>query len=302
LQQPHKSSKEVAADPLHYVDWLTLLGFMTEDDALKFVRMQNIGNASRTSDWVESIHLAREVAGRVSGRMECKPETKEISPEFRSRLSKLEAESMFKQHSAGMKSLSFALVELSKVHTFQTMINIEYANSLMANAPEADDLEGTLKFCLPTESERPKTPMTTSYNPNSNTFSAVTDNLDLRILGNTHTEDPVNHTPIAGFYYGFSLPHTTVVEYKGVMLLKNGCHRAYALLKKGHRFLPCLLGTTELFQVTGAQVPGTFPLSTIISDKSPILSDFDTDAAVAVPRRRVKVMATIHAEVQVVPI
>ncbi len=302
MQQSSKSSKEAVTDPFHFVDWLTLLGFMTEDDALKLVRMQNMGNISQTSDWVSSIRSARGVADRVSGRMECKPETKEIPSEFRGRLSRLEAEPMFKQHAVGMKSIDFALVEISKIHTFQTMVNAEYANSLIQSAPEPQDLDGTLKFCLPTESERPKTPMTTSYNPSSNTFSAVADNLDLRILGNTHAEDPVNHTPVAGFYYGFSLPQTTVVEYRGVMLLKNGCHRAYALLRKGHRFLPCLLGKTDLFQVTGAQVPGTFPPSMIISDRSPILSDFETGAAIPVPRRRVKMMATIHAEVQVVPI
>lgn len=295
-------SKEAAADPLHYVDWLTLLGFMPEDDALKFVRTQTGGSSLQTDDWVRSIRSAREVADKVSGRMGSRPEVEEIPSEFRDRLSKLESEATFKQHSAGMKSMRFALVELDKIHMFQMTINTEYIDSLVKRAPEPGDLEGTLKFCLPTENEKPKTPMTTSYNPNSNTFSAVTDNLDLRILGNTHAEDPVNHTPIAGFYYGFALPQATVVEYKDVLLLKNGCHRAYALMRKGHHFLPCLLGTTDMYQVTGAQVPGTFPSNLILSDRGPILSDFETRAAVPVPRRRVKVMATIHAEVQVVPI
>lgn len=301
MLQSRSLSKEAAADPLHYVDWLTLLGFMTEEDALKFVRAQTSGITSQT-DWVKRIRSAREVVDKIAGRKGSRPEVNDIPSEFRVRLSKLEAEPTFRQHSAGMKSMRFAQVELSKIHMFQMTVNTEYIDSLVATAPEPDDMEGTLKFCLPTESEKPKTPMTTSYNPNSNTFSAVTDNLDLRILGNTHVEDPVNHTPIAGFYYGFALPQATVVQYKDVTLLKNGCHRAYALMRKGHRFLPCLLGTTEVFQATGAQVPGTFPSSTIFSDKGPVLSDFDTGAAVPVPRRRVKVMATIHAEVQVVPI
>ena len=304
LLQPRRPSvsKETAADPVHYVDWLTLVGFMQEEEALSMVRTQNVTNLTSTEEWVRFIRSAREVAAGISGRKDSRPEVREIDARHRDRLSRLEAEPTFKLHSAGMKSLKFALVELSKIRLFQTMVNEEYVDSLVKRAPGPDDPEATLKFCLPTQSETPKTRMMSSYNPTTNTFSAVTDNLDLRILGNTNAEDPVSHMPVAGFYYGVALPQTTVVDYKGTLLLKNGCHRVYALHRKGHEFLPCLLGTTDSFQVTGAQVPGSFPLSTIVSDKGPILSDFDTGASVLVPRRRVKVVATIHAEVQVVPL
>jgi len=296
---PRPPSKETAADPIHYVDWLTLLGFMPQDEALKLIRTQNV---VLTDDWNAIIRGARDVANQVSGRMECRPEVKQVDEKYRDRFLEFKSEPTFKQHSAGMQSMDFALVELSKIHTYQTMINNEYVDVLAKKAPDPDDLEGALKFSLPTESEKPRPQVVTSFNPSTNTFSAVSDNLDLRILANTHAEDPVNHTPIAGFYYGFALPQITVVEFKGLSILKNGYHRACALLRKGHRFLPCLLGKTEMFQVTGAQVPGAFPSSTMFSDKSPILSDFETGAAVLVPRRRVKVMATIHAEVQVVPL
>ena len=299
VSAPRQPSKETAADPMHCVDWLTLLGFMPQDEALKFIRTQNV---VLTDDWNAIIRGARDVANQVSGRMECRPEVKPVDEKYRDRFLELKSEPMFKQHSAGMQSMEFALVELSKIHTYQTMINNEYVNTLAENAPEPDDLESALKFSLPTEREKPKPQIVTSFNPSTNTFSAVSDNLDLRILANTHAEDPVNHTPIAGFYYGFALPQITVVDFKGLLILKNGYHRACALLRKGHRFLPCLLGKTEMYQVTGAQVPGAFPSGTIFSDKSPILRDFDTGAATLVPRRRVKVVATIHAEVQVVPL
>lgn len=295
----HPSSKETAADPVHYVDWLTLLGFMQQEEALKIIKTQNV---TLIDDWARLVRNARDVANQVSGRRGLRPEVKEMGAKYHARLKQLEAEPTFRQHSAGMHSMGFALVELSKIHTFQTMLNAEYIDFLVKKAPEPDDAEGAVRFCLPTESEKPRAQMMISYNPSTNTFSAVSDNLDLRILANTHTEDPVSHTPIAGFYYGFALPQVTVVDFKGILMLKNGYHRAYALYKKEHKFIPCLLGVTDNFQVTGAQVPGAFPLDVIASDRSPILSDFATGAAVLVPRRRVKVMATIHAEVQVVPL
>jgi hypothetical protein len=295
-------SKETAADPVHYVDWLTLLGFMSDEEALSTIRSQGLGNLTAADEWARIVRWAKDATVGISGRMDWRPEVGEVDPKYRSRLSKLEAEPTFKIHSAGMRSMRFSLVEISKIHLFQTMVNTEYIESLVKRAPEPGDMEATLKFCLPTQDEAPRPNMMSSFNPTTNTFSAISDSLDLRILGNTHSEDPVTHTPVAGFYYGVALPLTTVVEYRGAFLLKNGCHRAYALHKKGHDFLPCLLGSTDSFQVTGAQVPGSFPLTTILSDKSPVLSDFDSKAAVPVPRRRVKVVATIHAEVQVVPL
>lgn len=302
MEPEHPRSREATADPVHYVDWLTLLGFMTEEEALAMIKSQSLGSATTADEWARKIRGARDATVSISGRMDWRPQVREVDSRHRGRLSKLEAEPTFKMHSAGMRSMKFALVELGKIHLYQTMVNEEYVDSLVKRAPQPDDTEATMRFCLPTQEEAPRPSMMSSFNPSTNTFSAISDSLDLRILGNTHAEDPVSHTPIAGFYYGVALPLTTVVEYKGVFLLKNGCHRAYALHRKGHEFLPCLLGSTESFQVTGAQVPGSFPPSTILSDKSPVLPDFDTKAAVLVPRRRVKVVATIHAEVQVVPL
>lgn len=272
---------------------------MQEDEAAKIIRTQNV---TLRDDWSRLVRSAHDVAGTVTGRVQCKPEVKEIGPKYRDRFDQLRSEPAFKQHSAGMKSTEFVQLELAKIHTYQTMLNSEYVDALVDKAPEPGDMEGMLKFCLPRESEEPRPEIIVSFNPSTNTFSAVSDNLDLRILANTHSEDPVNHTPVAGFYYGFAHPQITAVEFQGITMLKNGYHRAFALLKKGHKFVPCLLGHTDIFQVTGAQVPGAFPLGIITSDKSPILSDFDTGAAVQIPRRRVKVMATIHAEVQVVPL
>jgi hypothetical protein len=93
----------------------------------------------------------------------------------------------------------------------------------------------------------------------------------------------------------------SVVEYKGMYLVKNGHHRALALLKKGHKFLPCLLLSTDDYQFTGGEAPGVLPMELAMSDKSPLLSDFLSPAAVIMPRRRLRIMITVHSEAQVVP-
>jgi hypothetical protein len=123
----------------------------------------------------------------------------------------------------------------------------------------------------------------------------------MRIVGNVQGTDDQTGRSFAGFAYGFGLPQVSVVDYNGIVMVKNGYHRAYSLLQRGHEFMPCLIVTTDMFQGTGANVPGFFPLDLLQSDKSPILNDFNTKAAFAMPRRRMRLMITIHAEVHAVP-
>lgn len=294
-------SREAEKDPILYSDWLTLLGFLGESEALQQAQGQAVIPLTTTEEWTEKIKVAREAVSKISGRLNVQPEVKELGPEFVDRMALLQAEPTFPEHLQGMKSIRFALVELAKVHCFQLNLNTEYVESLVQKAPDPSDLEGTVKFCLPLRDEMAKTQVLSSFNPTSNTFSAVTQNLDLRIAGNIQGEDPVTHRPFAGFVYSFGLPQMSVVEYKGMFLMKNGHHRAYALLKKGHKFLPCYLLSTDSYQMTGGQAPGFLPFDLMLSDRSPILSDFMTPAAVLVPRRRLRIMVSVHAEVQIVP-
>ena len=94
----------------------------------------------------------------------------------------------------------------------------------------------------------------------------------------------------------------SVVEYKGRYILKNGYHRAYALFRAGHRSLPCLLLHTDNYAMTGAQATGFFPLDTVLSEKPPRLEDFSSPAAVAIPRRLLRMMITVHAEKVAFPV
>jgi hypothetical protein len=295
-------SLEAQSDPVHYSDWLTLLGFMPEQEALQYVKSQMYDASINEATWLAQIRKANELVAGISNRADLRPDVMELGAEFQDRTKQLESEPTFNEHMIGMKTKRFAFVEASKLHCFQIHLNSEYIDSLVKSAPRPDDREGLVKFSLPTMSEKTKTKILTSFNQTSNTFSAITENLDFRITGNVQGEDSLTGRRFSGFQYGFGLPQLSVVDYKGSLLIKNGYHRAYALFKKGHKYIPCLLLSTDSFQFTGAQAPGFFPIDLIMSNKSPILSDFETPAAVPVPRRRLRLMVSIHAEVQVVPL
>jgi hypothetical protein len=294
-------SKEAEADHVLYSDWLTLLGFLGEAEALQHIQGQGVVQVTTTEEWLGKIRIARETVSKLSGRLKVQPTVKDLGSEFDQRFSQLRSDPTFAEHLAGMMSSKFALIELAKIHGFQLNANIEYVNSLVEKAPDPSDLSATVKFCLPTRDEVPKTQVLSSFNPTTNTFAAITQNLDFRVAGNVQGEDPITHRTFAGFIYSGGLPQMSVVEYKGMFLVKNGYHRALALLKKGHEFLPCLLLATDSYQFTGGQAPGFLPIDLVMSEKSPILFDFLSPAAVSVPRRRLRIMITVHSEVQVVP-
>jgi hypothetical protein len=87
-------------------------------------------------------------------------------------------------------------------------------------------------------------------------------------------------------------------RYRGLYFIENGYHRAFALLRKGHKFLPCVLLSTDDPEYLTSFEPSFFQQELLLSDKSPLLSDFDTPAAVLVTRRRVRkgVRMTLYAE------
>jgi len=137
------------------------------------------------------------------------------------------------------------------------------------------------------------------FNSAQNTYSIVSENLDLRVLANVQGETDVKRK-FVGFTYGFGLPQIFAVQFRGLLILKNGYHRAYSLLKKGHRAIPCIVLKTDNFALTGANRAGMFPRDILLSDKSPIMSDYLTRAAVTTPRRRMRAVLTIHAGAEIV--
>jgi hypothetical protein len=295
-------TRESEGDPVHFSDWLALLGFQKEEEAIQFIRGQVLQEISEEA-WLERIRRANRAADLISNRWSSSPEIRELNGRFEDRLKTLAKEPTFQGHLIGTNGWRFALVELEKLHAIQTQLNSEYVDSLIATAPSATDLDATVRFCLPTREEKGgKVELATSLNPNTNTISIVTDNLDFRVAGNVEGQDPKTGTRFYGFGVGAGLPHLSVANCKGRYFIRNGYHRAYALLRKGHKFLPCLLVNMDRIEDIGFWGPAYLPLKLVLSDKSPIISDYGAEVSVRIPRRRLKMLLSIHAELHAVPV
>ena len=290
--------------PSKTAEWKSLLGFLPQDDATNLVLSQGIPLEPSAKDKLTArINEAIDHCASIVGRRSLTPVVKEIlSTEFLDRSTRLTEEPTFKEHLGGMKDWSFGLVEIGKLHAFQPNLNLDYVNRLKERAPIPKDISGLLKFCLPTREEISKSPAAATFNPNTNTFTLASENLDVRILGNVQGEDPQTGRRFFGIAYGGGLPQISVVEYKGLYMIKNGYHRAYSLLEKGHDFMPCLIVRTDNYQLTGASGPGFFGFDLMLSDRSPIMNDFLSSAAVTYPRRLMRLIVSVHGEVQVIPV
>ncbi len=283
------------------IQWKALLGFFKESDAHTYITSQGLQLPKETEDALK-LRVKEAIAHvqGINGRRNVRPDIKEIPESHKAHLEQVSQRPSFQEITQGADSWSFGMVEIRKTHCFQTNVNLDYSGLLAEKAPSPDDLQGTLEFCLPTK-EVQASEFMLGFNQATWTYSLVSENLDLRLVGNVQGEDPNSKRKFVGFMFGGGVRQISVVEYQGVYMIKNGYHRAYALAKKGHEYMPCIVVKTDSWQFTGANAAGFFPVDLMTSDKSPIVGDFFSKAAVDVPRRRMRVILTVHGEAQVLP-
>jgi hypothetical protein len=287
--------------PEKYCDWSALLGFYAEKDARKMLLGQSLElSKDRENEILRQIATARDYCSAIQGRLGVNPTVEPIPDAHRAYLNDLENTPIVDEFvQMGIKSWSFELVELQNLHVFQPYMNLEYSAKLVERAPPPGDAAATLKYCLPIRLDPANQNVSISFDPVQNTYSIVSENLDLRMLGSSQAEDDLKRKYV-GFSYGFGLPQVFVAELSGLFFLKNGYHRAYSLMKRGHRSIPCIVLKAESLAQVGLNRPDLLPADVILSDRSPTLSDYDSRAAVTIPRRRARAVLMIHGGVEVV--
>jgi hypothetical protein len=279
------------------------LGFFTVEAALDMVKRQAVPMDSTQEERLKSeISNAVSYVSKISGRNSIHPGLTEIPKGNEDRLAKLQLETTFSEHTQGSSDWGFKMVELGKLRCFQSLLNSEYLDELKSRVPKVGDIDGLLRFCLPLRDEMPKSEVLAGLNVATNTFTVVSENLDLRLVGTLQGEDQSTKRRFVGFAFGFGLPQMSVAEFKGIHILKNGYHRAYALYQAGHRSIPVIRVVVNSYEGTGGARQGFFPSDSVLSDNGPTLEDFFSPACVTIPQRRMRVILTAHSETQTLPV
>lgn len=285
------------------VTWKVLLGFMTESESSEYATRQGLQlSEAELKEVQQKARAARDYVRKLPARSNRTPEISDMPTTAKSHLEALSSEPLFQEHLVGIPKWQFAMVEVEKLISFQTNLNMEYIEELRKRVPPPSDSDALLRFCLPSRKEQIMEPVLVNFNPQTNTYSVITDNLDFRILGNVQGEDPTSGRKFVGFAFGGGLRQMSVAEHRGRYILKNGYHRAFALASAGHKHVPVILIHAPTYELTGANRPGFFSVDQLLGDKPPQVGDFAGKAAVDVKRLKMKLVVTVHGEVQAIPV
>jgi hypothetical protein len=168
------------------------------------------------------------------------------------------------------------LVDLESVRAFQPVV---FTDRLPEVCPR-DDLVGLAKITLP--ARNPAT-LPVSFDEASRTLAVQTTNPNLRIVGKF--VGPVNGQdgPTGvGFIIDVPTSYVQVALWQDCAVLRDGYHRAFALLRSGVRVVPALVKHfNTLGDIAGCQPPGSIPLGVVTSDSGPTLLDYHDTAVTA---------------------
>jgi len=174
-----------------------------------------------------------------------------------------------------------AAVDLSKVLAFQKTVRLPGLDERILEAKE--DPKALLELCLP--SEEPEVPLVwapdadgkgytlSSFNPNFRVYEVMPGTATVPSMPGS---EPINRNAIF-VTYGAPPSYLQVASYRGRFFLRDGYHRAVALLRAGVNEVPCVLvKATNLSQVFTAA--GNFLTEDVMmGERPPFVKDFVDD-------------------------
>ncbi|GAC1600363.1 MAG: hypothetical protein NVS3B29_00720 [Candidatus Saccharimonadales bacterium] len=178
-------------------------------------------------------------------------------------------------------SWRLAAIDLSKVLAFQKTVRLPGLDERITEAAKSP--QALRELCLP--SEHPETPITwapdtdgkgytlSSFNPNFRVFEVIP---GTATVPTAPGQPQVNRNAIF-VTYGAPPSYLQVAVYKDRYFLRDGYHRAVALMRAGITEVPCVLITAgSLKQVFTAA--GNFVTEDVMmGDKPPFIRDFVND-------------------------
>jgi hypothetical protein len=266
-----------------------LLAWMNENDAVPVL----LGREPRPDDDVARLRRAwREARAALMRRAPYRPSTlllskppgkwKKQAAEFQQRPDVIAA-------FHGM-NWTVGMVDLRTIISFQWVVADEDA-AQRAQTVVPDDPDSLFSFCLPAPGEGVTVAGTIDELNHAITFSSRNPNLriGLPVMADVHVArgpgQPAKTEKFLGFPIHFGWPFLMVAEHNGRLLLCDGYHRAYGLLRRSIRTVPCVFMRTADFSETGATRPGLIPYKTLFGDRPPMVSDFlDESVAKGVTR------------------
>lgn len=175
-------------------------------------------------------------------------------------------------------------VDLRKVGAYQPTINLHGLVERIAEV--SDDMDFLLDFAIPRERHLQQLPVSGEQRQHSYTISSA--NPNLRVVGSSVGQaevallegmPPINAIAIQ-YFVAINPSFMQVVHFDGRWFLRDGYHRAAALLQAGISMCPCLLvNAVDLSQF--GMPDNHVPYDVLFGPRPPMLTDFWDDAVSA---------------------
>jgi hypothetical protein len=180
---------------------------------------------------------------------------------------------------------SLAVVDLRHLVAFQRRLSFNPALA-PPNVPQQSDWPSLIHLAFP-----PLHPVSCDliHDPQTSTFTLQTTNPNLHLRVTQNSSSPLNLHAGSPFF--------EVAEYAGRWFLRDGYHRAYALLQAGIFLLPAVVIRARTLGELGATQPQFFPESILLSHHPPRLTDF-LDPTLTLPYQRPPTVKTLRITIE----
>jgi hypothetical protein len=162
------------------------------------------------------------------------------------------------------------VADLTRVCAMQPHVATDDSSQRAAGL-SGDDIRAVAQVTLPVGS---LTPIAAAFNEDKKAWVFSSANPNLRVFGHAQGDAPV--APIFGFAVGVSLSFMQVASFNGRLLLRDGYHRAYGLLRRGITRAPVFVREFERFE--DMRLPsGMLPQDAYLGLRPPTLADYLND-------------------------
>ncbi len=180
---------------------------------------------------------------------------------------------------------SVKVVDLRRIIAFQKAVNVDGLEERVR--PVIDDPSMLAEFCLPGEQPVPPQGLIGDVDQKGYTISSL--NPNLRIAGTQVQQvlvapeegmQPMSMLAVT-FLVSMGTSYLQVAHYNGRDFLRDGYHRAAALLHAGINEVPCVYIEAKNFEEVGANPATMLSYEVLFGDRPPLLGDFWDDSVAA---------------------
>ena len=237
-----------ASYPAAVDEYVYLLGRPPVGDLLKFVRLMAVDGRTRSQtdladEWRRAHEHLREVEANEAGVAD-DPMIAPLSPRLEDRRQRLLSDPLFRAYDGTPADIF--VVDLDGVVVFQRHIDLTHVAKLQMRLPADPTEEELFDFCLPVDRNHPPVRV---MQTSANSYAFVSPSNDFRFVQADLLEgmkaaqfgDVGTTTGVLALLVGFGSNLLHAISLEGRLILHNGSHRAYALLERGIRYVPCVV-------------------------------------------------------------